>query len=300
MADQTDEKTQGQATEQQETSYEQEYEAALNEGETVPEGEKQEPEKQPEAFDKEAFAKEVRDQTKKELEGLFVSRLNASAEDNRRLKTALEALGKDVADLKPVVDPLEQAFAGIDLEKLPEEQKVYFTDPNFQAAMRLMFGQVINHYAPKKDAPVQPSAEQQAENMARAKAHADAVESEVKKVHVDVNEIYSSPEFAEWYKARGPKFVLFNGQPIADLISPNAKDHIDLVNEYKLANKAKLEAAAEEARKKAASDALAGHGAAKGGAPAGGGDDDGLSPDDILDMSDEDWQKHRRKIMLQR
>ncbi len=284
----------GDETKTEDTSYEQEFEAAL-EGPAESPAKEEPPKTDP--FDREAFAKEIREQVKKEYEPLIQSRINPLAEENRRLKAALDGVKTDVDGMKPVIDPLEAAFSGIDLEKLPEEQRAYFTDPHFVPAMKMLLGNVIRSYAPPKEekpaAPAEMSPEERTQLETKAREHAVLVEQEVKKAHADCNEIYASPEFAEWYKGRGPRFVAWNGKLVPDITSPDPRHHIEVIGEYKLANKARLEAASDAQKKKEAEEALAGHGASKGGNPGSGSG--APTEDDILSMSPDDWKKYKSK-----
>lgn len=163
---------------------------------------------------------------------------------------------------------------GVDFNALPEDH-LYRNDNHLDSMYPFIKDKIEAKYPePKEEA--KPSAVSEEE----VKAEAEQIEKQIMDIHPDMYQVYGSAEFGNWLRSLGK-------MDQAKFISPDPKDHISLINQFKLISSARAESEQAEAEKKKKLKAQAGHGSINSG-----GISETVHPDTLQTS---DWIKQRNK-----
>lgn len=175
---------------------------------------------------------------------------------------------------------------GVDMSRF-EDNFVLNDDDYLKTQYLINKSQVDAMFPAPKPVEAQPQIEGQTELTDEQKAEitkqADLVIKTINEAgHTDYEQVYGSPEFADWLKQQSPL-------DMAKFISQNPKDHISLISGFKAYKSAKSALSEADIEKQRKLDAAKGIGTINGGAPVS-------SSDDVFgdNLPIEDWMKKNR------
>jgi len=207
---------------------------------------------------------------------------------NKEMSNKLKAFARSEAtSIDAVKERIKARLAKIPKDKLSEHTRNLLDDPAYLEAQAAIEVARMTEEAPDVDAAPAPDKV----NREELQKQAAGVFSEVVKVHPDYEAIYRDPKLYAWLKKqdRAVQSKYFENSSSA---------HVDLINRYKVYQKAEVAAAALAADQNKGADAFAGHGAT---GSARRGPEKELSPEDefarIMDMSDADFKKEDQRVL---